>query len=53
MRRRPFETGSELEDRKEVGEVVAQHVAGDADRVLPGAARRGEARRARDTRISI
>ena len=32
--REHLRAGAELEDREEVGEVVAQHVAGDGDRVL-------------------
>ena len=47
--REHLRTGTELEDREKVGQVIAQDIAGDTDRVLPGAgAREGEARRSRD-----
>ena len=35
--RQHLRAGAELEDREQVGQVVAQHVAGDRDRVLAGA----------------
>ena len=53
--REHLRAGAELEDREQIGQVVAQDVAGDRDRVLAGAgAREREAGRLGDVgRISI